>query len=217
VTTKSPAAPTLGMARRAVGVVRLAAGALLAIALTFQIVEKTLNGDMVPAEYFSYFTIESSIIGIVVLLVGGVLALRHPIDPVPYTAVRMSVLVYALVTAGVYNGLLRGIPDEGFVATAWPGEIMHVWIPLVFLADWLVSPGRPALRWTALRVVVAYPLAWLAFTLVRGALTGWYPYPFLEPETGWLSVTAYIVGISALVVGLASLAIAFGRTRVPPV
>lgn len=199
------------MPRRVVGISRFAAGVLLLVALAFQIIEKIVNDDMVAVEYFSYFTIEASIIGIVVLLVGGVLALRHPADSVAYTAVRLSVVVYAIVTAGVYNLLLRGIPDEGFVVTAWPGEIMHVWIPLVFLIDWLVSPGRPALRWTALRIVIAYPLAWLAFTLVRGALTGWYPYPFLEPETGWLSVAVYIVGIAVLVVGIASLGIAYSR------
>jgi hypothetical protein len=113
----------------------------------------------------------------------------------------------------VYNALLRGIPDEGFVVSTWPGEIMHVWIPIVMLLDWLLSPGRPALRWTALRIVVIFPLVWIGFTLVRGALDGWYPYPFLEPSTGWLSVMAYVVGIAAFIVGLAALAIAYSRGR----
>jgi hypothetical protein len=207
--SSAPTATT--SSRRWVGSFRLAAGVLLLVALTFQTVEKIANDDMVASRYFSYFTIQSTIIGIVVLFVGGVLALVHPVDSPTYTAVRLSVLVYSIVTAGVYNLLLRGIPDEGFVSTAWPGEIMHVWIPLVFLLDWLFSPGRPALRWTALRIVVAYPLVWIAFTLVRGAATGWYPYPFLEPGTGWLSVAAYIVAISALVIGLASLGIAHSR------
>jgi hypothetical protein len=211
----SSAPSAITTSRRWVGAFRLAAGALLLVALTFQIVEKIVNDDMVATQYFSYFTIQSTIIGIVVLFVGGVLALRQPVDSVAYTAVRLSVLVYSLVTTGVYNLLLRGIPDEGFISTPWPGEIMHVWIPLVFLLDWLFSPGRPALRWTALRVVVAYPLVWIAFTLVRGAASGWYPYPFLEPGTGLLSVAAYIVGISALVVGLASLGIAHSRLGSP--
>jgi hypothetical protein len=25
-----------------------------------------------------------------------------------------------------------------------------------------------------------YPLAWLAFTLIRGAVINWYPYPFID-------------------------------------
>lgn len=200
-------------ARRVVGTLRLAAALVLGVALVFQIVEKTVNNDMIAGQYFSYFTILTTIIGIGVLGWGGVLGLTRVVDPVGYTVARMSVLTYAVVTAIVYNALLRGIPDEGFVVSTWPGEIMHVWIPIVMLLDWLLSPGRPALRWTALRIVVIFPLVWIGFTLVRGALDGWYPYPFLEPSTGWLSVMAYVVGIAAFIVGLAALAIAYSRGR----
>ncbi|MBC7591235.1 MAG: Pr6Pr family membrane protein, partial [Salinibacterium sp.] len=190
---------------------RLAAGLTLVVALSFQIIEKVANNDMVPEEYFSYFTILSSMIASVALIVGGLMALRTPVDTVLYTTVRMSVFAYAVVTAIVYNVLLRGIPEEGFIETRWPGELMHVWIPLFIALDWLISPGRPALRWTGLRYVVIYPLAWLAFTMLRGAVTGWYPYPFLEPSTGPLSIIVYVLGISVFIVGLASLAIAWSR------
>jgi len=199
--------------RRIAGILRLAAAATLAVALGFQIIEKTVNDDMVPEEYFSYFTILTTIIAIAVTAVGGVMALRLPTDTVRYTVARMSVLTYAVVTAVVYNLLLRGIPDEGFVVSAWPGELMHVWIPLVLLLDWLLSPGRPALRWSALCVAVIYPLAWVAFTLVRGGASGWYPYPFLEPSTGVVSVAGYILGIAAFIIGLAALAVVHSRLR----
>lgn len=197
--------------RTGVGVVRIVAALTLLVALVFQIVEKVANNDMVPQEYFSYFTIQSSMIAFVVLFTGGLMALRRPTDTVLYTTMRVSVLAYGVVTAVVYNLLLRNIPDQGFVSTPWPGEIMHVWIPILIVLDWLLSPGRPALRWTALRIVVVYPLAWLAFTLLRGAATAWYPYPFLEPATGWLSVGAYIVGVAAFIVGVAALGIAWGH------
>lgn len=199
--------------RTTVGILRLAAAATLAVAIGYQIVEKTLNNDMVPEEYFTYFTIITTILAVAVTAVGGVMALRLPVDTVRYTVARMSILTYAVVTTVVYNVLLRSIPDEGFVVSPWPGEIMHVWIPIVLVLDWLVSPGRPALRWTGLRIVVIFPLAWLALTLLRGAVTGWYPYPFLEPATGWVSVTTYIVGIAAFIVALASLAITYSRSR----
>lgn len=183
------------------------------VALTFQIVEKVANNDMVADQYFSYFTIQSSMIAAVALIVGGIMALRLSIDTVLYTMVRMSVVSYAVVTAVVYNVLLRGIPQEGFIESKWPGELMHVWIPIVIALDWILSPGRPPLRWTGLRYVVIYPLAWLAFTMVRGAATLWYPYPFLEPSTGFVSIAIYVVGISVFVVGLASLSIAWSRVR----
>jgi len=200
-------------ARRTVGILRLIAGSTLIIALGFQIIEKILNNAMIADQYFSYFTIQSSFIAGAVLIVGGVSALSSAEDSVRYTLARMSIVTYAVVTALVYNVLLRGIPYSGFHPSPWPGELMHVWIPIFILLDWLFSPGRPRLRWTGLRIVIVYPLAWLAYTLIRGAITGWYPYPFLEPSTGWLSVATYVVGIAAFIVGLASLAIAYSQWR----
>ena len=37
---------------------------------------------------------------------------------------------------------------------------------------------------------------WTGYTLVRGALVDWYPYPFLDPANGgYGTVAAYVVGI----------------------
>ena len=199
--------------RRAFGVLNLIAGATLAFALVFQIVEKVVNNDMIADQYFSYFTILTTMITIVVVLVGGVMALRRPVDTDLYATIRLAVVSYAVVTAIVYNLLLRGIPDEGYVVTPWPGEIMHVWMPIFLVVDWLFAPGRPRLRWSAIGIVVIYPLVWAAFTLVRGAFTGWVPYPFFEFSTGFVSIALYIVGIAAIIIGFASLGIVWSRVR----
>jgi hypothetical protein len=201
--------------RSITGALRFAVSATLLVALTYQIVDKIAANDLVPSTYYTLFTIESTMIAIVVVFTGGVVALRHPLDPVGYTSARLAVTAYAVMTAVVYNLLLRGIPAEGYVGPQWPGEIMHVWFPIYIALDWLLAPGRPRLRWSALGVVVAYPLAWLAFTLIRGAVDGWYPYPFLDPATGWMSVLLYILVITGFVVGVASLALWWSRVREP--
>ena len=57
-----------------------------------------------------------------------------------------------------------------------------------------------------------YPLAWLAFTLVRGALIGWYPYPFVDVTTlGYGAVAVNSVLITLLFLALS--AAAFGVDR----
>lgn len=44
-------------------------------------------------------------------------------------------------------------------------------------------------------------LAWTGLTLVRGALDGWYPYPFLDPVNGgYGTVALYSLGILGLLV-----------------
>jgi hypothetical protein len=205
-----------GGLRRLVGVLRVAAGALVLAAITTQIVDLVVNDAFTPREYFSYFTIQSSLINIVVLVVGGVLALRWREDPELYTAVRMSAVTYAVVTAVVYNLLLRGVPTDDFVGVQWPNEVTHVWIPVVIALDWILSPGRAALGWGRLWLAIGYPLAWLGFTLVRGVLTGWYPYPFLDPDgpDGPTSVIAYIVGITLFILAVACVSIGISRIRV---
>ncbi|WP_374946393.1 Pr6Pr family membrane protein [Agreia sp.] len=205
------------MGRKAVGAARLLAGFGLLATLVVQISDRVANDAFDPWEYFSYFTVETSLMNIVVFVAGGILALRLPRDTALFTTVRMATLTYAIVTAGVYNLLLRNVPYEGFQGLGWPNEIIHVWIPLVIVLDWLISPGRPALAWRRLRVVPIYPVAWLAYSLARGAVSGGiYPYPFLDPATaGWGSVIAYIVALSVVLVGLGAVAIAYSR-RVGP-
>ena len=200
-------------ARRTFGALRLIAGAAVLTAVVTQIADQLAAAAFVPAQYFSYFTVQSSLVNVVVLFVGGWLALRRRRDPELFTAVRMATVAYAGVTCVVYNALLRGLPVDGHVGPSWPGELLHVWVPIFIVVEWLLAPGRATLGWGRIGSAVVYPLAWLAFTLVRGVLTGWYPYPFLNPDgpDGPVSVIAYVVAISAFIIGVAFVAVAISR------
>lgn len=202
-------------ARRAVGVMRLAVGVGLFVVIAIQIADRVIAGHFDPWEYFSYFTIQSSLINIVVFVVGGWMALRQPVDTVLYTTVRMSTVGFALVTAGVFNLLLRNVPYVGpYEGLLWPNEVIHVVVPTLIVLDWLLSRGRPALPWRALLAAVAFPIAWLGYTLIRGAIADDYPYPFLNPANGgWGSVLAYIGALTGFLVVVAALAIAYSRRR----
>ncbi|TXN31971.1 Pr6Pr family membrane protein [Lacisediminihabitans profunda] len=199
--------------RRSFGGLRLVLGLLVLSAIITQITDELLHDAFKPGEYFAYFTIESSLINVVVLLVAGVLAVRGRAETELLTSVRVAVLSYAVITAAVYNVLLRNIPSTGYHGVQWPNEVMHVWVPILIVIDWLFAPGRSRVGWVRLWLVVSYPLAWLAFTMLRGAVTGWYPYPFLEPggPGGILSVLVYVLGISAFILVVASAAIVIGR------
>ena len=202
--------------RVAIGLLRIAAGLAVFAAITTQITDKVLNNAFVPTEYFSYVTIQSSLMNVVALIVGGVFALRFSRDTELLTTVRMSLVAYAVIVGVVYNVLLRDIPVVGFVSSiTWPNEVIHVVIPIFLVLEFLLAPGRVPLRYSRLWFAVTYPLAWVAFTLVRGPLTGWYPYPFLEPDGpgGWPSVMLYVVGIAAFIVVMATVFIAVTRSN----
>lgn len=185
--------------RRFYAVARVALALVIFVSVVYQITDRLLNNVFRPGEYFAFFTIQTSLMDVVVLVVGAWLAWTTPRDTKIFTIVRMCIVGFAIVTCVVYNVLLRDVPGEpGYVWPVWPNEVLHVWAPILLVADWLFAPGRFPIRLRAALWVLVYPLAWVSFSLVRGVLTGWWPYPFLDPtgSAGWPGVVAYIVGIA---------------------
>ena len=199
--------------RRIVGLLRIALAVLVMAAIITQITDQLLNDAFEPTRYFGFFTIQSSLMNVVVLFVGGVLALRVAAEPELLARVRMSTLAYAVITGVVYNALLRGLPADGFVGLSWPNEVLHVWAPVLILLDWLFAPGRPALAWNRIWFAMIYPILWLVYALLRGTFTDWWTYPFLNPGEpgGWPSVLLYILVIALVIVAISAAAIGLSR------
>ncbi|RFA14225.1 hypothetical protein B7R22_11240 [Subtercola boreus] len=180
----------------------------------------------VVVNFFSFFTIDSNVASIVVLVAGAALVVRRVSpDPMLFTTVRAAVVTYMVTTGIVYNLLLRGIALPQGQTLAWSNEILHVIAPIYLLLDWLFAPGRVPLDWKRLWTILAFPIVWVVYTLVRGPLaidgsTGanWYPYPFLNPATspnGYLSVTFYVILIALVItaIGAGTIRISRGRTQ----
>lgn len=183
--------------------ISLLAGVLVLIALSAQITEQVLAGSFRPERYFSYFTIQTSLINIGVLLMTGLHGLRSARDSHNWTTIRAHIVSYAVITGAVYNLLLRDIPVEpgSPVLQQWPNEVTHVWIPLYLVLEWLINPARAHLSWKALSAGMVFPLLWLGFSLTRGQLTGWYPYEFMDPA-GPLGVPGQVahLGVIGLII-----------------
>ena len=129
-----------------------------------------------------------------------------------------------VITGIVYNALLRSITlPQGSEPVPWSNEVLHLIGPLFLLADVLFAPRRRALPWGAVLTIIAFPLVWTAYTLIRGPLvtnpaTGdgwWYPYPFLNPNNpdGWGSVIVYVIVIAVLFAAVAAFIVWWGRRR----
>jgi hypothetical protein len=180
----------------------LAAIALLG-SIVWQIADRVANNLFRPEEYFSYFTIQSSLIAGAVMALSGWWALTDKPETPTMARVRMSVVTFAVVVALVYNLLLRdsaGSPlDAGYVWPVLPNELLHVWGPVLILLDWLFSKQSEAVRFRAAFWVWAFPFAWLAFSIIRGSITGWWPYWFIDPtgDGGIAGMLTYIFGIMA--------------------
>ena len=86
----------------------------------------------------------------------------------------------------------------------------HYAIPVVFPVLWWLTVRRGSVDWSDLTRVFAYPAAYLVYIVLRGEVSGIYPYPFLDvPQIGYTQVLMNSAGISLIfiVTGLAFIAI----------
>ena len=208
--------------RRLFGVLRVLAAAAIIVAIAGQFVQ---SWSMVPdrlafvVNFFSFFTILSNALTSIVLLIGAWYAFTRAADPRWYNLVRACAVTYMATTFVVYNLLLREISLDQATTVPWSNEILHVWAPLYLVVDWLLAPGRRHVEWRRLWTIAIFPLAWAAYTLIRGAIVGWYPYPFLEPAiepgVGYGGVLVYVIAIAAFILLVGAGIIALSRTPWP--
>ncbi|MGI8411933.1 MAG: Pr6Pr family membrane protein, partial [Solirubrobacteraceae bacterium] len=56
-----------------------------------------------------------------------------------------------------------------------------------------------------------FPIGWLAFTLIRGAIAHWYPYPFIDvTQLGYGRAAVNCIWVALLTLGLAASAAVLG-------
>ncbi|MFC7622908.1 Pr6Pr family membrane protein [Microlunatus sp. GCM10028923] len=154
-------------------------------------------------QFFSYFTIQSNI---VVLVVAILVALRPARDGRIWRIVRLDSLLGIVTTGIVYAAILAPLVHlEGIAFTAT--FLLHYLSPWLFLACWLVAGPRPRITWGTVAGAFVWPVAWIAYTLIHGAITNWYPYPFLN--VGELGFPTALRNILAILVAAGVLAVIF--------
>jgi hypothetical protein len=195
-------------ANRTVALFRWLAAVTVFSAVVWQVTDRVANNLFRPAEYFSYFSIQGTLIAAAMLAYTGWLAWKGTPEKKWVTIARVSTTTYIVVIALVYNALLRGsagdVRDAGYAWPVVPNEIIHVWAAVIILLDWLLIAGASQVRLRAALWVAAYPLAWLVFCITRGMLDGWWAYWFLNPNEpgGVPGMLQYIAGITVLMIGL---------------
>ncbi|MET0296139.1 MAG: Pr6Pr family membrane protein [Microbacterium sp.] len=166
---------------------------VVAIALTIQLVLIFTGGQDVNAfnstvgeslptrlvRLFSYFTIQSNVF---VLATSLALALNIFRDGRVWRVLRLDALIGIIITGLVYETILAPlVHPEGWALAATIG--FHYISPWATLIGWLVFGPRPRMTWMTTLLAFIWPLAWLVYTFVHGAVTGWWPYPFLDVAT----------------------------------
>lgn len=211
---------TLMVSRRVIIGYRFALGAAVIMALVAQVHSLQLRPSFSLVNFFSFFTVLSNVMAAAVFLLGSIWMVlnRKNVAAAGYDLLRGAITVYMVVTGMVYLTLLSGNEVALQTTLPWVNAILHYIMPVAVLADWLLVPPRTRLAATQIWVWLLFLAVYLVYSLVRGPMAQWYPYPFLDPGVvdGYGGVTAYAAGILVAIL-LTSLGILvagnFARTK----
>lgn len=147
--------------------------------LTFVAAAVQLSQSTNVANFFSFFTIQSNLIGAAVLLVAAVMV---PKPDLKWDLIRGGVTIYLALTGVIYNTLLVEITEQLQTTIPWVNDVLHKVMPIVMVIDFLLIPLAHRITWKQATVWTIYPMLYLVYSLVRGRIVDWYPYPFLDPR-----------------------------------
>ena len=152
---------------------------------------------------FAFFTIDSNLlVGFGALL----LAVRLDRSSTQFAVLRLTGLVAITITGIVFHVALAQTLDlKNWDAVA--NELVHTVVPVMAVVGWLLIGPRGLVSARVTWLSLIFPLCWLSFTLIRGAIIGWYPYPFIDvTQLGYGRAAVNCVWVAILMVGLAAAA-----------
>jgi len=161
--------------------------------------------------FFSYFTILSNIL-VAVCLSSAFL------DPVSRLgsffskiSVQSAIALYIFIVGLVYNLVLRGIVIlTGIDRVA--DNLLHVVVPVLFVLYWLIFAPKKTLQWKNILPWLIFPGLYLVYSLIRGPVADWYPYPFLNINIlGYSKVILNSAGVLVAFLAAGLLLIAYNR------
>ncbi|TWF42944.1 hypothetical protein FHW36_102706 [Chitinophaga polysaccharea] len=163
---------------------------------------------------FSYFTLQSNFIATATYLIAAAAILQKKELGEWFKYLRGGAVLYMMVTGIVFAVLLRNTPlDPGHFS--WGDFILHEFGPIFITVWWLLWPSRKPITAAKAFYLLIFPLLWVIYTFIRASITGWYPYPFLDPATagGASGVTTYVCGLTVFFIMLSQLLAWISRAR----
>jgi hypothetical protein len=157
--------------------------------------------------FFSFFTILCNILAVLCFLAvllgdgGGLAFFRKP-------QVQSAVALYMLVVAIIYIAILEGLwAPTGLMRVL--DTLLHYVMPAIFLIFWLIFVAKGTLAYADIPKILAFPFLYAVYVMIRGGLTGEYPYPIMDAtELGYPTalLNTVFIFVLFLVLGLALVA-----------
>jgi hypothetical protein len=201
------------MYRFSLAALRLVIGVGLIGSVIWQVTDRIANEIFRPFEYFAYFSIVTAIVAGLFLITTSFGLLLDIEDTKWVEIARLSMAVALIVVGVVYHALLADVAndvrDGDYAWPVLPNQIIHTFAPILAAIEYLISIKAYRIRLRAFLLVAVFPLTWLVLSIIRGTMTNWWPYWFINPngEAGLFGMLTYIAAITVffLVLGVSVL------------
>ena len=169
------------------------AGAVMAwLAVTLQFI-LMVNNRVAPVpetiiRFFSYFTIlTNTLVAVSFTSLTGTFGEKWN-RIFSKANILTAVTVYILVVGIIYNLVLRW--QWHFTGLQkLVDEMLHLVIPLFVLIYWYFFVSSASIKWKDAFNWMLYPFIYCIYILIRGGVSGFYPYPFMKVnELGYTKV-----------------------------
>lgn len=158
-----------------------------------------LSAVQVTGRFFGYFTVLTNLLVAISLSVRLLFPLSRAGKFFSAFPVSTAIAVYIFIVGLGYNILLRHLwQPQGLQFAA--DELLHDIVPGLYVLYWLFLVKKEKLQWKYLFTWLSYPLIYLCYALLRGAIDGWYPYPFINVKE---------IGYGKLLINATGLLLAF--------
>jgi hypothetical protein len=163
--------------------------------------------------YFSFFTILTNFLVALVFTAAAVRPRAAWGQWVLRPSVQASTAVYIAIVGIVYQLLLRHLWNPQ--GAQWVADVLlHSVIPVGYVLYWWLFAPRDELGWKNAVGWLVYPGAYLVYTLARGAVSGLYPYPFIDVNAlGYGGVLARAAGLMLVFLGMGLLIVTIARWK----
>ncbi len=195
---------------------RAAAGVFTAVCVVAQY-WLLVRGDSLSAmaasslKFFSFFTILTNVLAAAALLIPLVAPHSAAGSFLARPSVRTAVTGYIIMVGVIYYLLLRDLSQrQGW--SLFFEHMLHYVTPPLFVIDWLLFVDKRDLNWRIGLSALGFPLVYLVWTVIHGAATGWYPYPFIDAaELGYPRASLNTAGLVLVFVALEVALAGIGR------
>ncbi len=162
--------------------------------------------------FFSYFTILTNVLVALAMTAPAVAPASRLARWTTTEGVRSAIAMYAAVVGVIYHLFLHATWNpQGLALVANIG--LHYVMPIAMVLDWLMFVPKGRLRWIDPAKWLAFPLLYGVWTVIHGAMIGWYPYWFIDiGELGWPRAMTNFGGLLAFFLILGLVVVAIDRT-----